>query len=385
MAPVGENIKKLGFGLMRLPTKGEGFNLELIKNMVDAFIGAGFSYFDTSPVYGGGKSESVFKEAVSDRFPHEKYQIATKLPLWTINSAGEISAKFESSLEHLGVEYIDFYLIHGLSTVVSDRFPNSYLDKADRLGAWEFLKKVKADGRAKHIGFSYHSSAEDLDAILTDHPETEFVQLQINYADWDDEIIQARKCYEVARKHGVAVTVMEPCKGGTLIEVRKDVREIMEQAAPNASLASWAIRYAASLDGIITVLSGMSTMEMMEDNISFMDHFTPLDNTERDVLKRVTEKLNDVDTIRCTGCRYCVEGCPMHIRIPDLFKIYNNEIIYEGKGDARRRFTNHIKNEAKPSSCVKCGRCEAACPQHLPIISQLEQVAKEFEGAESEI
>jgi len=376
---LGSDIKKLGFGLMRLPRKGEGFDIDLIKAIVDQFVGHGFSYFDTSPVYGMGQSESIFRQAVSSRYPHEKYQIATKLPMWTINSAEEVPAKFESSLKALGVDYIDFYLIHGLSTVVSDRFPNSYLDKADRLGAWDFLKQVKADGRAKHIGFSYHSSAEDLDAILTAHPETEFVQLQINYADWEDEIIQARKCYEVARKHGVGITVMEPCKGGTLVEVRQDVRQIMEQANPGASLASWAIRYAASLDGIITVLTGMSTMEQMEDNVSYMDDFAPLTQQERQVLAEVTEKLNDVDTIRCTGCRYCVEGCPMNIRIPDLFKIYNNEIIYEGKDDARNRFNNHIKNQPKPSACVQCGQCEAACPQHLPVMELLERVSGAFE------
>lgn len=368
---VGENIKKLGFGLMRLPMKDGAIDIELIKEMVDEFEGHGFSYYDTSPVYGGGLSEATFKTAVSDRYPRDKFHIATKLPMWTINSPEEVEPKFEASLKALGVDYVDFYLIHGLSTVVSDRFPNSYLDKADRFGVWDFLKKIKADGRAKHIGFSYHSSAEDLDAILTAHPEVEFVQLQINYVDWEDSVIQSRACYEVARRHGVGVTVMEPCKGGTLVEVRSDVRAIMESANPNASLASWAIRFAASNDGIITVLSGMGNMEQMCDNVSYMDNFKPLDDGEREVLAKVVDKLADVDTIRCTGCRYCTDGCPMSIRIPDIFSMYNNEVIYEGKGDGRRRFANHIKTNTDPAECIECGQCEAACPQHLPIIESL--------------
>lgn len=223
---IEENIKKLGFGLMRLPRKDDEFDLELLRDMIDLYLEKGFSYFDTSPVYGMTRSESIFGELVASRYPRDKFQIATKLPMWTIDTPEEISAKFESSLKALQVDYIDFYMLHGLSSVVSDRFPNSYLDKADRFGAWEFLKQKKAEGKVKHIGFSYHDSAEKLDEILTNHPESEFVQLQINYADWDDDVIQAKKCYEIAQKHGVAVVVTEPCKGGTLVEMRKDVARV---------------------------------------------------------------------------------------------------------------------------------------------------------------
>lgn len=377
--PLNMGIKKLGFGLMRLPRKGDGFDIGLIKEMADKFIGRGFSYFDTSPVYGMGQSESIFQQAVSSRYPHEKYHIATKLPMWTINSAGEIPVKFESSLKALGVEYIDFYMLHGLSSVVSDRFPSSNLDKADKMGAWDFLKEMKAQGKARHIGFSFHDSAEKLDEILTAHPECEFVQLQINYADWEDEVIQSRKCYEAARAHGVAVTVMEPCKGGTLIEVRRDVEDIFRQAAPDATLASWAIRYSASLDGIVTVLSGMSTMEQLEDNTGFMKDFAPLTDEERRVIARAKEKLEAVDTVRCTACGYCLEGCPKKLRIPDLFRILNNEIIYEGKGDAHNRYKNLTKEGGRASDCIRCRKCENSCPQHLPITELLERTARAFE------
>ncbi len=376
---LGENIKKLGFGYMRLPQKDGEFDIELLNEMADKYLAAGFSYFDTSPVYGMGQSESVFRRTVVERHPRESFQIATKLPMWTIDSPEGMQEKFESSLKNLGVDCIDFYLLHGLSGVVSDRFPSSGIDKANKMGAWEFLKKCKAEGKAKHIGFSYHDSAEVLDDILTAHPEAEFVQLQMNYADWEDEVIQSRACYEVAMKHGVPVIVMEPCKGGTLVEVRQDVADILRQANPSASLASWAIRYSASLDGVLTVLSGMSTMEMMEDNISYMEHFQPLTDAERAVLAQAKEKLEAVDTIPCTGCRYCVEGCPKSIRIPDLFKIANNEIIYEGKGDAARRYANITKTSPKASECVKCRKCENSCPQHMPITELLERVASTFE------
>ena len=270
-------------------------------------------------------------------------------------------------------------MLHGLSSVVSDRFPSSNLDKANSMGAWEFLKQKKAEGKVRHIGISYHDSAEKLDEILTAHPEVEFVQLQINYADWEDDVIQSRRCYEVARDHGAVVTVMEPCKGGTLIEVRSEVEEIFRNAAPDASLASWAIRYSASLDGIVTVLSGMSTMEQMMDNVGFMENFVPLNNQERATIARAKEVLESVETIQCTGCRYCVEGCPRNIRIPDLFKIANNEIVYQGKGDASRRYGNITKTSSKASDCVKCRKCENSCPQHLPIVALLEKVAETFE------
>lgn len=372
-------IKKLGFGYMRLPQKDGGFDIELLNEMADKYLAAGFSYFDTSPVYGMGQSESVFRQTVVERHPRESFQIATKLPMWTIDSPEGMQEKFDNSLKNLGVDYIDFYLLHGLSGVVSDRFPSSGIDKANRMGAWDFLKKFKDEGKAKHIGFSYHDSTEVLDEILTVHPETEFVQLQINYADWEDEVIQSCKCYETAMKHGVPVIVMEPCKGGTLVEVRQDVADILHTADPSTSLASWAIRYSASFDGVLTVLSGMSTMEMMDDNISYMENFIPLTDAEREVLAQAKEKLESVDTIPCTGCRYCVEGCPKGIRIPDLFKIANNEIIYEGKGDAARRYANITKTSPKASECVKCRKCENSCPQHLPVVELLSRTAGMFE------
>ena len=377
---IGKDIKKLGFGLMRLPRKDEQFDLELLQKMVDIYLGKGFSYFDTAPVYGTTQSETIFGKLVAARYPREKFQIATKLPMWTLETPEEIPVKFENSLKALQVDYIDFYMLHGLSSVVSDRFPNSYLDKADRLGAWDFLKRMKAEGKAKHIGFSYHDSAEKLDEILSAHPESEFVQLQINYADWEDDVIQARRCYEVAQKHGVAVVVMEPCKGGTLVEMRADVADVFKTYDAKASLASWAIRYSASLDGIVTVLSGMSTMEQMLDNVGYMENFTPLTDEERNVIRTAKKKLEAVDTVGCTGCGYCLEGCPQQLRIPDLFRILNNQIIYGNKGDAYYRYKNLTSRTPKASDCIACGCCEGACPQHLPVISLLERTANTFEA-----
>ena len=374
-------IQKLAFGYMRLPQRDGAFDTALLERMADLYLSAGFSYFDTSPVYGMGQSECIFRQTVVERHPRECFQIATKLPLWTLETEAEMQEKFNQSLKNLGVDYIDFYLLHGLSGVVSDRFPSSGIDKANRLHAWDFLKQCKAEGRAKHIGFSYHDSAAKLDELLTLRPEVEFVQLQINYADWDDDVIQSRLCYEVATRHGVPVVVMEPCKGGTLVELRPDVAEILTRAEPEASLASWAIRYSASLDNVLTVLTGMSTMEMMEDNVGYMQDFHPLTAAERATLESARQALESVETIRYTGCRYCVEGCPMEIRIPDLFKIANNEFIYQGKGDAARRYANITKTSPPASACIACGQCENACPQHLPVISLLEKVAGMFEPA----
>jgi predicted aldo/keto reductase-like oxidoreductase len=259
---------------------------------------------------------------IVERHPRSSFRFATKLPIWVVEKKEDMEACLHTSLRRTGLDYIDFYLLHGLSRAKSDRFPGSYLEKADRFGAWEFLNAAKAAEKVKHIGFSFHDSAEPLDQLLAAHPEMEFVQLQINYADWDDNVIQSRKCYEVAMKHENPVIVMEPLKGGTLLKLRPEVEQIFRADNPETSLASWAIRYCASLSGIITVLSGMQSGDAVKDNISFMDNFTPLSQSEQAVIGAVAGELKNVDGIKCTGCGYCLDNCPRQIRIPSPFPCY---------------------------------------------------------------
>lgn len=372
---LGKHIKKLGFGLMRLPTKGDEFDMDQINDMVDVYMKNGFSYFDTAYVYGGGKSEVVAREALVKRYPRESFQLASKLPMWLVETKEDMERFFNESLERAGVEYFDYYLLHGLSATKSDRFVSSSIAKADEYGAWDFIKQKKQAGQIKHMGFSFHDTADVLDEMLTAHPEMEFVQLQINYADWNDETIQARKNYEVAMKHKVPVIIMEPVKGGTLVSLRPEVEEILSKADRDASIASWAIRYAASLDGLVTVLSGMSTMEQMEDNISYMTDFRPLCEQEHGVIDKVVEALQAVDSIGCTGCRYCTDDCPQSINIPAIFDQVNDYSVYKDLVYTKRRYGNTVAEGGKASDCIECGLCENHCPQKLKITQLLKNAA----------
>lgn len=365
---LGSNIKKLGFGLMRLPMRDGNIDMEHTKQMVDLFMSKGFSYFDTAYVYIGGKSEVAAKEALVDRYPRDSFQLATKMPMFSVHTAEDLPRFFEESMARAGVEYFDFYLLHALNKGAAV--------KCEELGAWDYVKGLKEQGRIKHIGFSYHDNAEVLDDILTKHPETEFVQLQINYADWDDEGVQARKCHEVAMKHNVPVVIMEPVKGGSLVSMHESVGQVLKNANPDASLASWAIRFAASLDGLVTVLSGMSNMEQMEDNVSFMDDFKPLTDAEREVIDAAVAKFNEVPKIPCTDCKYCVEDCPQKINIPAIFEIFNEYKIYANRNSINWSYNNVTRERGKPSECIACGACEGHCPQKIGIIDNL----KEFAG-----
>ena len=371
MTYLGQDIKKLGFGLMRLPMIGDEVDIEQTKQMVDLFLSKGFTYFDTAYGYIGGKSEKAIKEALVDRYPRESYQLATKLPAWNgAKTKEEAQQMLFTSLERTGAGYFDFYLLHNLGDSRTE-----YFYKYD---IWNFLAEQKEKGLIKHLGFSMHDSAENLDKILTEHPEMEFVQLQINYADWESASVQSRACYEVARKHGKPIIIMEPVKGGSLANLPAPIEKIFKDYNPDASLSSWAVRYAASLDGLVTVLSGMSTLEQMEDNLSYMQDFKPLDEGERKVIADVVAALDALPQIPCTGCQYCVKDCPMSINIPQIISMVNNVRVYNNVEATKGRY-NGIKG-GKASECIKCRACEAACPQNITIPEVLEEAAALFEN-----
>ncbi len=373
-----KNDKKLGFGLMRLPQTDPNdrgsIDIETTKKMVDYFMEQGFTYFDTAWMYCGFKSENAVKEALTDRYPRDSYTLATKLHAGFFKDAADMDVIFNTQLEKTGAGYFDYYLIHDVG--------EDHYKKYTACKSFEWLSQKKAAGLVKHMGFSYHDRADLLDRILTEHPETEFVQLQLNYLDWDSEGIQSRKCYEVCVKHNKPVVVMEPVKGGTLAKVPEKVEKLFKDYDPDMSIASWAIRFAASWPNVKMVLSGMGDMEMMMDNTSYMKNFVPLSDEEMSVVKKAVDMINENIAIPCTGCAYCVDGCPKKIAIPNYFSLYNAEQQeckgkdFTPQGEYYGRLT---QNFGKASDCIECGKCEKVCPQHLPIRENLKLVAKEFE------
>jgi hypothetical protein len=367
-----ENCMKLGFGMMRLP-RTEGTNdidLEHTKRMVDAFIEAGGRYFDTAFIYEG--SEEATKAALCDRYPRESYYLADKLNASDFAAKSEEEAKNEIniSLERTGAGFLDFYLLHGIDDGNHDKF--------DSYGIWDYMKQLKSEGVIQHYGFSFHSTPEHLEQLLTDHPDVEFVQLQINYADWEDTLICSRRCYEIATRHGKPVIVMEPVKGGKLANPPQAVKDILQRANPNVSFASWAVRYAASLPNVMMVLSGMSNMEQMQDNLSFMHHFQPLNDEEYRVIDEASQALKQYADIPCTACHYCTPGCLMGIHIPEIFAVMNVYKMYGNLTEARNEYRWRPGGNLA-STCIQCGQCEGACPQHLPIIRLLEEVVETLE------
>ena len=362
--------KNFGFGCMRLPLKDGAVDTELFSQMVDAFLDAGFNYFDTAHRYMDMQSELALKTCLTSRYPRGRYILTNKLTNIFFKKQEDIRPVFESQLAACGVDYFDFYLMHAQNAA------NFTFFKSCR--AYETVLELKAEGKFRHFGISFHDTADVLEQILTEYPQIEVVQMQLNYADWEDPAVQSRKCYEVCEKYGKPVIVMEPVKGGNLAQLPDDARAVLD-ALHGGSPASYAIRFAASQPNVMMVLSGMGDMDMVRDNISTMKDFKPLDETELAAVIAVRDIFRSKHLIECTACRYCTADCPKHISIPDLFACLNAKRVFHNWNTDYYYNNVYTTANGKASECVKCGRCEKACPQHLPIRELLRDVAAEFE------
>ncbi len=366
-------MNKLGFGFLRLPRENEAdensVDIEKTKLLVDRFLERGGRYFDTAYTYMNGGSERAIREALVKRYPREKYLLADKLPSWKLKCSEDCERFFLEELERCGVEYFDYFLLHGLD---KDNYA-----LCERLGAFEYMKRLKAEGRARKIGFSYHDSPELLDEILEKHPETEFVQLQINYLDWESPVIQSRACYETAVKHNKRVLVMEPVKGGSLASVPEEAEALLREMDARESAAKWAVRFAASLENVDIVLSGMNTLEQIEDN---MRPSGPFVREECEALGRAAAIIREKTAVPCTGCSYCTAGCPKKIAIPGYFSLFNEYSRSPKELWKMEYLYRDIAAErGKASECIGCGKCEKACPQKIGIIDMLKKVRAVFE------
>ena len=364
------NIKKnFGFGCMRLPEVDGGIDTEECKKMFDKFLEEGFNYFDTAHGYLGGKSETTLRECLTSRHPRESYVLTDKLTEPYFNKREDIRPFFESQLLACGVDYFDFYLMHAQDKRIFEKFK--------RCQAYEEALELKKEGKIKHFGISFHDKAEVLDKILTEYPQVEVVQIQFNYVDYEDPSVESRKCYEVCVKHGKPVIVMEPVKGGSLVNLPEEAKKVFADLI-GGSPASYAIRFAASFENVMMVLSGMGSMAMVEENTSYMKDFKPLDRRELEAINKVRAIFRAQNLIPCTACRYCTDGCPKHILIPDLFACLNAMRAFK-TWNAEYYYNIHTTGHGKASDCIGCGKCEKSCPQHLPIRALLKDVAREFE------
>ena len=372
-------MKKLGFGLMRLPlldpSVATSVDMEQLKQMVDLFLERGFTYFDTAWMYTGFASENAAKEVLVDRHPRDSFTLTTKLHAGFFDSLEDRDKIFNAQLEKTGAGFFDYYLLHDVEA-------NTY-PKFEKYDCFTWLQEKKRAGLVHHMGFSFHDTPELLDEVLTAHPEMEFVQLQLNYLDWESPWIQSRRNYEVCVKHGKPVIVMEPVKGGSLAKVPAEAEALFRAAEPELSIPSWGIRFAASQPNVMMVLSGMSTLQQMEDNTSFMEHFQPLNEEKLALCHRAAEIINAQIAVPCTGCSYCTEGCPMHIAIPKYFSLYNEikreDMKQKGWTVSFTQYDVLTQDFGRAGDCIACGQCEGICPQHLPIIEHLKQVSECFD------
>lgn len=368
-------MKKLGFGFMRLPVKSDGdfqnIDMEQVCEMVDMYMKKGFNYFDTAYPYHGEKSEEALREAVVKRYPRDKFLIADKMPTVRVTGSKDYPLFFETQLKRCGVGYFDYYLLHNI-------WKKSF-EETEKYGGFDFIAEKVNEGKIKHFGFSFHDEPELLEKVLSRHPEVEFVQLPINYFDWKSPSVRAEECYNIARKYNKDIIIMEPNKGGSLVNLPIEGEKLFREYAPNSSNASWAMRYAGSLEGVKLVLSGMSNIEQVRDNISFMDNFVPLNDTERKIIEQVRQIVEKSVSIDCTKCRYCTEDCPMGIPVPEFFSAFNTYKLTHNMGNAGMYYRRYANGRKLASECIKCGRCEIHCPQHLEIRKLLDEVAETFE------
>lgn len=366
------NMPKLGFGLMRLPETDGRIDHEEVCRMVDMYMDAGMNYFDTAYVYHSGLSEVEVGNALVRRHPRESFMLATKLPAWEMKTKEDRDRIFKEQLDRAGVDYYDFYLLHSIE--------EGNIDTYEKLDCFNWGLKKKEEGKIRHFGFSFHGSPELLEKVLDEHPETEFVQIQLNYTDWNNPVVRSGKLYEILHERNIPMIIMEPVKGGTLASLKPELEEKYKTLRPEASVASWAFRFVASLPGVMTILSGMTHEDQMQDNINTFSHFEPLSDKEKAVVDEVTGIMLDIPQIGCTACKYCCDGCPKNISIPDVFRVINTMTLYNE--DFRpRSFYNGLVNSGrgKAADCVACRQCEGVCPQHLPIIRLLKEAAEKLD------
>ena len=367
-----KTMPKLGFGLMRLPQKDGEIDMEQLKEMVDTYLESGFNYFDTAYVYHGGKSETAIKEALVNRYTRDSFYLATKLPVWAMKGPEDKDRIFEEQLEKCGVDYFDFYLLHSIEDGSKYNLYKEY-------DCYRWGTEKKKEGKIRHFGFSFHGSPELLERILDEQPEIEFVQIQLNYADWNNALVQSGRLYEILHRRNIPIIVMEPVKGGTLANLQPELEQMFKEEEPDASAASWALRFVGSLDGVATILSGMSSEEQMKDNLNTFKNFHPLTERERQIIEAVVKKMQDMPLVACTSCRYCCDGCPAGIAIPDVIRALNTARLYPKDRRPILFYRNLVIDSGKAGGCIGCGQCEGVCPQHLPIIELMKEAAEKLE------
>lgn len=366
-------MPKLGFGLMRLPQKDGKIDIEQVCRMADAYLDAGMNYFDTAYVYHDGHSEEAVKEALAKRYPRDRFMVATKLPAWQLKEEADRDRIFSEQLERCGLDYFDFYLLHSVED-------GNNGDTYERLRCYDWALEKKAQGKIRHFGFSFHGSPEYLEKTLDAHPEIEFVQIQLNYADWENPVVRSGRLYDILHRRHIPMIIMEPVKGGTLAKLPPELEAKYRAFRPDASAASWALRFVGSLPGVMTILSGMSAEDQMLDNIRTFSHFEPLSDEEKALIDEVRSIMLDKPLIGCTSCRYCTPGCPRHIAIPDVFRAVNTMTLYNDVFRPRAFYAGLLSQGCgKASDCIACGQCEGVCPQHLPIIELLKDAAARFD------